>query len=385
MRFIHTADWHLGRLFHGLHLTDDQSYILNDFVKLVADQEADAVIIAGDIYDRSVPPASAVLLLDEVLTKIAGELDIPVIVIAGNHDSPYRLSFGSRLFRNHNLTVVGPLELEQKPVLIRDKHGLVALHCLPFSEPGYARQLLQDPGIRDQDSAVSALIKALHLKGSNLRSIFVGHLHAEGGRVSESERSLSLWDDGRVKLGHFRDFNYVALGHLHCPQVLDNGRVHYPGSLLKYSFGEANETKGISVVEMDKDGRCVVERIQLAARRDVSCLEALFEDLIKLGEAGQQRLDYLKISLLDKGPVLDAMTRLREYFPHLLHIERPKLSFIPDGQSPKKEACHKALNESDLFCHFFKDVTGENMSDEERTLFRSLMGRKKSEQRELIS
>ncbi|MDF1662911.1 MAG: exonuclease SbcCD subunit D [Planctomycetota bacterium] len=383
MRFIHSADWHLGRLFHGLHLTDDQSYILDDFVKLVADSKVDAVIIAGDIYDRSVPPAAAVQLLDEVLTKLAVELGVPVVLIAGNHDSPHRLGFGSRLFQNHKVTVAGPLSLKTKPLLIRDKWGSVAVHTLPYCEPGYAREALGDPSIKTQDQAVGALLKTF-VQAPEQRSILVGHLHSEGGQISESERPLSVWDDGRVRLQHFKDFNYTALGHLHLPQVLGQGRVHYPGSLLKYSFGEASETKGISLVDMDAHGDCHVERIHLTPRRDVRCLEGIFEDLLQNGEAYPHRHDYLKITLLDRGPILEAMTRLREFYPHLLHIERPKLSYIPESQGPRQEKKHQTLGASDLFTHFFKEVTGDEMNEDEKSLFTSIIRQRNSQEREVL-
>lgn len=383
MRFIHTADWHLGRLFHGLHLTDDQSYILDDFVKLVADSKVDAVLIAGDIYDRSVPPAAAVQLLDEVLTKLAVELETSVILIAGNHDSPHRLGFGSRLLQSRRVTVTGPLSQLSDPILIPDQWGSVAIHTLPYCEPAYAREVLGDQSIKTQDQAVGALLDTFQ-KNSDQRSILVGHLHCEGGQISESERPLSVWDDGRVRLERFKDYHYTALGHLHLPQVLGAGKVHYPGSLLKYSFGEAPETKGISLVEMDAEGHCKVERIQLTARRDVRCLEGYFEDLLKNGESYSHRHDYLKITLLDRGPILEAMTKLREFYPHLLHIERPKLSFIPEAKGPRQEKKHETLDTGDLFAHFFREVTGDEMNEDQQKLFASLMRRRRYAERELI-
>src|SRR3954469_1223090 len=242
MRFIHTADWHLGRLFHGVHLTNDQHHALMQLVDLVKQERPDAVLVAGDIYDRAIPPPEAVELLDEVLCKLVIDLKIPVVLIAGNHDSPQRLNFGSRLLANRRLYVPENLPRKCESVVFGDARGPVHVYALPYSEPMIVRQCLDCEDVVDHDSAMRALvaqIKAVHSNGD--RKILMAHAFVAGGSECESERPLSVGGAGTVDAANFGGFNYVALGHLHCPQRIGGGEVRYSGSLLKYSFDEVHQ------------------------------------------------------------------------------------------------------------------------------------------------
>src|SRR4051794_40817170 len=210
MRFIHTADWHLGRLFHGVHLTNDQHHALMQLVELVKQERPDAVLVAGDIYDRAIPPPEAVELLDEVLCRLVIDLKIPVVLIAGNHDSPQRLNFGSRLLANRRLYVTGNLPAKCESVVFADEHGPVHVYAVPYCEPMLVRQCLECEDVVDHDSAMRALVARIgttHPSGE--RKILMAHAFVAGGAECESERPLSVGGAGTVDAASLGGFDYV--------------------------------------------------------------------------------------------------------------------------------------------------------------------------------
>jgi exonuclease SbcD len=364
MRFLHSADWHLGRVYHGVSLLEDQAHVLQQFVRIAAETRPDAVLLAGDIYDRSVPPAEAVRLLDLVLSDLVLELKIPVVMIAGNHDGSDRLAFGSGLLVRAGLIVRGPVEMGAAPLLLRDAHGEVEVHALPYAEPALVRSASGDEAIADHHGALAAqtaALRAAHVRGR--RSVVVAHAFVHGGAESESERPLSVGGSGAVGAGVFDGFDYVALGHLHRPQALGgegaepwrNARIQYSGSLLKYSFAEADHAKSVNLVELDGAGRCAVERIALVPRRDLRILEGELAALVAAAATDPARDDYLLARLTDRGALLDAMGKLRGAWPNALAIERPTLV----GEGPgRATADHRRTRIQDLFANFHQEAAG---------------------------
>lgn len=360
MRILHTSDWHLGRIFHGVHLTDDQSYILDQFVKLVGDTRPDVILIAGDIYDRSVPPAEAVKLLDEILSSILLDFGVPIVMIAGNHDSPERLGFGTRLLARQGLHLIGQLQ-GLAPVVLHDSHGPVYFCPLPYAEPAVVREILADPEAVDHERAMYALVdRTVKTLPPNARKVAIAHAFVAGGEASESERPLSVGGTGTVDASCFRPFHYTALGHLH--QSQNNGdNIRYAGSLMKYSFSESAHTKSVTLTEMDGAGKTAQEEICLTPRRDVRCLEGFIKDILTGPQNGESREDYLMVTLQDTGAVLDAIGKLREVYPNVLHIERPHLTSGGELRGPGRD--HRRLSEIDLFSSFFEQVTGAPLDD----------------------
>lgn len=365
MRFLHTSDWHLGRMFHGIHLTEDQAHMLEQFLMLVRDSKPDAIIIAGDIYDRAVPPIEAVELLNQFLSQILLDYKIPTIIIAGNHDSGERLGFGSRLLAGQGLYVAGNLAGDIEPVILYDDHGPVYFAPLAFAEPAYVRERLACPGIGNHDQAMQAIVRHVVRKiPVKARSVAVAHAFILGGIESESERPLSVGGSSMVNAAVFQPFSYTALGHLHNPQQAGSPLVHYSGSLLKYSFAEASHQKSIHLVELDKTGAAAIEKIALSPRRNVRCVTGYFEDILFQAGNDASREDYLSVTLLDEVPVLDAMGRLREKYPNVLAIESPR--FMKKGVLDGLPKDHRKLSEKELFAAFFYQMTGENMTGKEQ-------------------
>ncbi len=251
MRILHTSDWHLGRIFHGVHLTEDQAYMLEQLIQLIKDRRPDVILVAGDIFDRSVPPVEAVNLLDDTLSKILMDYKIPTIMISGNHDSPDRVDFGSRLMEESKLHIVGRFNNSQKPVMVEDKFGAVYFYPLPYVEPAIVRDSI-GAEVHSHDEAMKVLMENIKsTMDKEKRNVLITHTFAAGGEASESERPLSIGGSSVVDAAYFNDFDYVALGHLHRPQRIGGENIRYSGSLMKYSFSEATQKKHIPIIEMD--------------------------------------------------------------------------------------------------------------------------------------
>jgi exonuclease SbcD len=384
MRLIHTADWHLGRLFHNVHLTRDQEHVLEQLVALAADVKPAAVIVAGDLYDRAVPPTEAVDLLDGVLTELVDRLGIPVVAIAGNHDSAVRVGFASALLRERGLHLVGSLAQAAPAIVLRDEHGPVRVSALPFADPAEARHAYADEGIHDQHAVSAAGVgRALAAAAGHERHVLVAHAFVAGGLESESERPLSVGGAQMVPAGVFSGFDYVALGHLHRPQACGSETVRYAGSLLKYSFAEHAHDKSVCVVDIGPPGSAsgqaghagraavTVETVALSPRRDVRRLEGTLAELLERGPADPRRDDYVLASLTDGGALFDPIGRLRATYPNALAIERP--AYERAGAEGPDRPRPGSVSDIDLFEAFFGFVTDDELGAARRTTLAAIV------------
>lgn len=366
MKFLHTSDWHLGRQLHNHSLLDDQRHVMQQIIQLAAEHQVDAVVVAGDIYDRSVPPAQAVALLDEVLHQLIHQLNIQVILTAGNHDGPERLGFASRQLAEAGLHIVGPLTLVMKPIQIQGSKGAAWFYGLPYAEPASVRQLFGGD-CNDHQLALEKLLEQVHEHDAQgLPKVVIAHCFLAGGEESESERPLSLGGAEQVSPALFSSFNYTALGHLHGPQQRGAERVRYSGSPLKYSFSEQHQKKSVTLVEFDEAGSAQVQLLALQPRRDVRILEGFLDELLEQGKAAQGCDDYLMIRLLDKTAILDAMGQLRAVYPNVLHLERTGLLAANDRLELSRD--HLKKSEFAMFADFFKQVSGEDLSSAQQTI-----------------
>ncbi len=369
MRMIHTSDWHLGRTFCGQSLLEDQAHQLAQFCAAVREDCAhpstrpDLLIIAGDIYDRAVPPKEAVALLSETLQELTGSLKIPTVIIAGNHDSPERIGFASELLQAQGLTMAGPLTAEAGELTLATKHGPVRVFALPFASPVEARRIFGDETIRDHAGVIAAQLATCRprLKKGE-RSVVVAHAFVMGSTASDSEEDLSVGGAFSVESELFKGFDYTALGHLHRPQKAGSERLRYSGSLLKYSFSEADHTKGFLRVELGPKGTVASTFVPLVPRREMRILEGCFDDLLD-GEIQGSTEDYLLVRLLDGQPVADPMTRLRARYPNILNLQWPNL--LGDAALVSPLGDHRAVSSLDLFKNFFEQAMNEPMTEED--------------------
>ena len=389
MRFLHTADWHLGKLFYGQHLTDDQSRILlGDFLRIIDEEKIEAVMIAGDIYDRPTPPAEAVALFDEVVTKLTCEKRIPVCAIAGNHDNGTRVGFGSALLEASGLFIRGTvtkssLESILTPILLNDAHGKIAVTLLPYHDPADINHAMDAETGRDFNAAMGLLVGvAAERIPKTARSVLLSHAFVAGAAASGSEKALSTSVGGsdNVAYTNFLPWNYTCLGHLHGAQSAGNDTIRYSGSLMKYSANEAAQEKSVTIVDLDAEGTVTTGTIPIVAPRDVRIVRGLFADLLDLPASD----DFISFELEDAHPVLNAHARLAERFPNLLPIKRLAASRKPDGSEQSTRQGRDALQRSDeeIFTEFFRSMTQEALSDAAKTLLAHTLEEIAREERE---
>ncbi|MHA6483205.1 exonuclease SbcCD subunit D [Paenibacillus sp. strain BS8-2] len=374
MKLFHTADWHLGKLVHGVYMTEDQRFVLNQLVEAVRVESPDAVIVAGDLYDRGVPPTEAVELLDEVLKTIVVELGVPVIAIAGNHDSPDRIGFGSLLMEGRGLYLAGQLRNDLAPVVLDDGFGEVHFHLVPYADPAIIRHELADESIRTHDDAMKAIVSRLPL-AEGARHVLVGHAFVTpsgeaADNTSDSERPLAIGGAEHVSASHFESFHYTALGHLHQAHFVRHERIRYSGSPLKYSISEERHNKGYLIVEMDESGSVTIEKRELRPLRDMRRVEAPIEEL----EQHPVNEDYVYVTLLNDNPVLFPMEKVRAVYPNAMHVER-KVTFAKAGSGlggiagAEHGMSRQSSDPVQLFSDFYQEVKGQELSEEQRALF----------------
>jgi exonuclease SbcD len=375
MKIFHTADWHLGKLVQGVYMTEDQRYVLEQFIRAVEEEKPDAVIIAGDLYDRAVPPTEAVHLLDEVLEKIVVKLKTPVLAIAGNHDSPGRLNFASGIMKSNGLHMAGQLTKNLEPIVLFDAHGPVHFYLVPYCDPSVVRNVFEDDTIRSHNDAAEKI--TAHIKedmDASARHVFIGHAFVTPSgeaeeNTSDSERPLSIGGAEYVDAHHFSDFQYTALGHLHQAHYVSQETIRYAGSILKYSISEEHHKKGFHVLEMDEDGKVAAEKRLLEPKRDIRTVEAFMDDIYTHPKSD----DYVFIRLLDETPVLSPMEKVRSIYPNAMHVERKSVSMTPGVSDDKMQTDRSKWNDLDLFKAFYKEVKGTAATEEAEEIFKEVL------------
>lgn len=363
MRLLHTADWHLGRLFHNLSLLDDQRHVLNQLIEIIDREKVDVVLIAGDIYDRSVPPSAAVTLLDEVLHALCEVRKLPVIMISGNHDGAERLRFGARHLRQAGLHILSDLSDFATPVTLNIAGVEVDVFGIPYADPEHVRSHFK-VDVRDFDGAHRYLVERIdEQRHPTRRCILMSHCFVDGGSASDSERPLTLGGAESVAWEPMQGFDYVALGHLHGPQYRGGEHIRYSGSILKYSFSEARQNKGVTLVDIDASGVTQLQQRRLIPSREVRVLEGEIDALIAQGKTDEKADDYLLVRLTDRYAILDPMGKLREVYPNVLHLEKPGMLEARGTQQLDRERLR--FDALDMFSDFFNQTSGEAMSDEQ--------------------
>ncbi|AUV88623.1 exonuclease SbcCD subunit D [Vibrio campbellii] len=363
MKFIHTSDWHLGRQFHNVSLLDDQQAVLDQLIQYIENNPVDAVVVAGDIYDRSVPPTIAIELLNKVVKRICGELNTPMILISGNHDGAERLGFGSEQMKNAGLHIISNFEDMLTPVVIETASaGQVAFYGMPYNDPEQVRFAYQEP-VSTHDQAHKLLAEKITEQFQpEQRNVLVSHCFVDGAIESESERPLSIGGSDRVSHEHFLNFDYVALGHLHQPQKKGEEYIRYSGSLMKYSFGEQNQKKGFTLVEIDPNGFVSAEHVDLTAPHEMRIVEGELEQVIEQGKTDPKNEDYLLVRLMDKHAILNPMEKLRTVYPNVLHLEKPGMLI---GVEQEMAQAKLARSEIDMFRDFFTEAQDSQLSQEQ--------------------
>lgn len=327
MKLIHLSDLHLGKQVNGFSMIDDQKYILKEILRVIDEEAPDAVLIAGDIYDKPLPAVEAVKLLDSFLSALMNRR-LPVFLISGNHDSAERLAFGSDIMKNEGLYIAPTYDGTVKPVTLQDEWGDVRIYMLPFIKPVHMRAVLRsmDREQKEIDAVVSytdavrAAIREMHIDPGK-RNVLITHQFITGAETSDSEeRSVGGADN--VDASVFRDFDYVALGHIHRPQYVERETIRYCGTPLKYSFSEAGHEKSVTVAELGDKGEFSWRAVPLAPLRDMREIRGTYDELtLKQNYENTETDDYVHITLTNEEEILEAVARMRTIYPNLMRLD----------------------------------------------------------------
>ncbi|MFI8076258.1 exonuclease SbcCD subunit D [Streptomyces sp. NPDC086033] len=381
MRFLHTSDWHLGRRFHSEDLIPAQEAFLDHLVATARSEDVDAILVAGDIYDRAIPSLDAVRLFNRALHQLA-DLDVPIIMISGNHDSAHRLGLGSGLFARAGIHLRTDPATCDVPVLLEDADGPVAVYGIPYLEPSMVRTQLEAEAA-SHHAVLTAALDRVHADLTNrqpagTRCVVIAHAFVTPGtgqnkeqniQESDSERDLSVGGVAHVGADAFDGIDYVALGHLHGPQKVTD-RVHYSGSPLAYSFSEATHTKSLTVVDLTAPGTApALKRLPCPKPHRLERIEGLIDDL--LTDSAHEPLEdaWLEVTLTDPALPFEAMGRLRRRFPHTLSLKHQR-PFIPAQatDTPTYTERLQGRSELDIACDFIADLRGTAPTPAEHAL-----------------
>ena len=370
MKFIHLSDLHLGKRVFDFNLSEDQKYILKEILEVIDSETPDAVLIVGDIYDKNVPSTEAVEILDDFLFQLS-QRNLQVFLISGNHDSPERLAFASRIISSTGIHMSPVYNGKVEPTVLTDEHGPVNVYLLPFVKPAHVRRLFPDMKIESYDDALRVAVGALDIDLSS-RNILVTHQFVTGAVRSDSEE-ISVGGTDNIDASVFDGFDYVALGHIHGPQNIGSERIRYCGTPLKYSFSEAKHEKSVTVIDLEEKGNLSVRTVPLHPLRDLREIEGTYEELTyRPNYEGTKTEDYLHITLTDEDDIPDAIGKLRLIYPYLMSLDYNNSRTRSAGAlSDLENVDHKSPLV--LFEEFYEQQNGRAMSDEQKNLAREIM------------
>lgn len=392
MKIIHTGDWHIGKVVNEFSMIDDQRFVLEELMDIIKEEKPDAVVIAGDLYDRSIPPVEAVELLDEVFNRILLELKVPILAIAGNHDSSERLSFASNILCKNGLYIAGLFDKNIKAVSIENADEKVNFFLLPYADPKEVKHVFHDEEILTHDDAMKKVVEVINENlNKTENNILVAHGYVSfmkeeaidldnkvenmraGLETSASERPLSIGGTDLINADYFSPFNYTALGHLHGQQRVGSDRIRYSGSILKYSFSEVNQKKGVSILEINKKGEVSVKQKELKPKRDMRIIKGPINELIKPEVYMKDNVeDYIYAILTDEEELIDPISKLRAVYPNIMGLHREENK---EKENSKTSATIGFQNKSKikLFEEFYESITGKQLTDNKLGLLKEII------------
>ena len=323
MKLMHLADLHLGKRVNGFSMMEDQEYILNRILEIMEEEQPDGLLIAGDVYDKTIPPAEAVRRMDDFLTAVA-EKHVPVFLISGNHDSAERVAFGHQLMQGSGIWISPVYDGTIRHHTLEDRWGEVNIYLIPFLRPSVVRSFFPDVEIEDYTDALRTIIEDLQVDTFRRNVVLAHQFVTAAGALPETcdSEQLSVGGLDRVDGSVFSPFDYTALGHLHGPQRVGSETIRYAGSPLKYSFSELHQKKSVTVAELRAKGETEIRQIPLQPRREMIELRGTFEEILEEArKKGEPQTDYYHMILTDETDVVDALSRLREYYPNIMLLD----------------------------------------------------------------
>ncbi|MBQ2903883.1 MAG: exonuclease SbcCD subunit D [Clostridia bacterium] len=370
MKFLHLSDLHIGKRVNEFSMLEDQEYILTKIINIIDDEKPDAVIIAGDVYDKSVPSAEAVQLFDDFLCRLA-KRNLQVFVISGNHDSAERMAFGGRLMNISGVHMSPVYNGKVEAISLDDEFGKVNFFMLPFVKPANVRRFFEDAQIESYTDAIRVAVENMNVNADE-RNVIVTHQFVTGAEKCESEE-ISVGGSDNVDASVFDSFDYVALGHIHGPQNIGSERVRYCGTPLKYSFSEAKHKKSVTVVEMGEKGSLEIRTIALDPKRDMREIKGTYAEItLKDNYINTNTDDYMHITLTDEEDIPDAIGKLRVIYPNLMKLDYDNKR---TRSSAKLDIIENIEQRSplDLFAEFYEKQNNQPMTDGQSEFMKSLI------------
>ena len=370
MRFLHLSDLHLGKRVNEFSMLEDQAYILKEILNIIDEQKVEAVLIAGDVYDKVIPSAEAVRLLDDFLTRIAAR-ELPVFLISGNHDSAERVAFGSRLMSSRQIYLSPVFESDVEPITISDRYGEINIYMLPFVKPSLVKRVYPEEEIITYQDAVNAAVQHMQID-TDKRNVLLAHQFVTGAaRCDSEELSVGGLDD--VDASIFDGFDYVALGHLHGPQKIGKETVRYSGTPLKYSFSEANQKKAAVIVDVEEKGKINIQQIPFLPKHDMREIRGTYMEVTALDFYKDMKTDdYLHITLTDEEDVPDAIGKLRTIYPNIMKLSYDNLRTRAAG-TVRGTAEVEEKSPMELLKEFYELQNNQSMTDEQEGIARGMM------------
>ena len=370
MKLIHLSDLHLGKRVNEFSMLEDQEFILTKIINIIDGEKPDAVIIAGDVYDKSVPSAEAVQLFDDFLCKLA-KRRLQVFVISGNHDSAERMAFGGRLMESSGVHISPVYSGNVEPISLDDEFGRVNFYMLPFVKPANVRRFFEDSEIESYTDAVRASVESMNINTAE-RNVIITHQFVTGAERSESEE-ISVGGSDNVDASVFDRFDYVALGHIHGPQNIGSEKIRYCGTPLKYSFSEAKHKKSVTVVELGEKGSLEVRTVALEPKRDMREIKSTYAEItLKDNYVNTNTDDYIHITLTDEDDIPDAIGKLRVIYPNLMKLDYDNNRTRSGGKLDIIENIERR-SPLDLFSEFYEKQNNQPMTDGQSAFMESLI------------
>ena len=383
MKILHLADLHLGKILQEQSLLEDQEYMLNEIIDIIKEEKIETVLISGDVYDRSVPPADAVNLLDDFLRKLIKELKIKVFIISGNHDSKDRLSFGSKIFEDEGLYIESRYNGKLRKVTLDDEYGKLNIYMLPFIKPIEVRQFFEEDIENNYNTAINKIISRETIDTKE-RNIIMVHQFVTAG-TNEPERMdsemLSLGGIENVDVSNFDNFDYVAIGHVHGPQRIGRDTARYAGTMLKYSFSEIRNNKSVPIIDMKEKNNIDIKLIPLKPLRDMREIKGPIEELLRKEnyEKGNTN-DYIKAVITNEEPVFDAIGQIRRIYPNTLKLEiRNSKTMNGIQEQDLNLEKLKKKSELELFADFYESQNNVPLDENQKEIISKVIAEVKHE------
>lgn len=370
MKIMHLSDLHIGKRVNEYSMLQDQIYILKEILRIIDNEKVETVIIAGDVYDRSLPPNEALELFDEFLYQLSSR-NVNVFVISGNHDSPERISYGGRMMTENKIFLSPVYNGDVKPISLNDDYGEVNFYLLPFIRPADIRRYFPDENIENYTDVVKVAIDNMNVDFSE-RNILVTHQFVTGAELSESE-DIIVGGTDNVSGEVFDGFDYVALGHIHREQTVGKDNIRYCGTPLKYSFSEAKHIKSVTILDFNDKGNIEYSKIPLTPFRDMREIRGTYYELtLKSSYESTNTEDYLHITLTDEEDIPDAIGKLRSIYPNIMKLDYDNLRTRGSGTVDAIENI-ESKSPFELFADLFKQQNNQDMSEEQEEIMRNLI------------